>query len=95
MPDSWRIQSVLIVKKHRSREKAKELARRIVRKLEEPGRGGYPSIKRADEGDEYWHVRVRDPSRFSKVRTIDESDGRVKAAREISKGAKLKVGQLG
>lgn len=96
MADEWAIQSVLIKQRYRSPQEARRLAKKIVRDLEDGGRGGYPSIKEVDEGDEYYHVEVRQEWRFSKIRTLTDPDeyGRVKAAQEISKGAGLKVGKL-
>lgn len=93
----WAIQAVLIKKAGKSPAKARDLAERIVRKIEPPGRGGYPSAIKVDvpETGTYYHVRIRRPWTFSTVRTLTNPshDSRVKAARTISKGAGLKVGK--
>lgn len=50
-------------------------------------------VNRVDTGERYFHVRVRDPSRFSKVRTLtDASYGRVQAARSCGAHG-VKVGK--
>lgn len=96
MSDDWKIQSVLIEQQYRSREQAEDLATRILEKIEEPGRGGYPETKDIERGDEYYHVEIRQDWRFDKIRTLTDRDeyGRVKAAQSVSKGAGLKVGRV-
>lgn len=52
-----------------------------------------PSVKKVETGDRFYHVRIRDPSRFTEVRTLTNArDGRVRAARSCNAHG-LKVGR--
>ncbi len=44
-----------------------------------------------DVGDEYYHIRQRDPDRYSKVRIPDWAE---EVAESISKNAQVKMGKL-
>jgi len=49
-----------------------------------------PKLKQIDEGDEYYHVRFRQPYRFDKVRIPNWAE---RVAQSISKDSKVKMGR--
>lgn len=52
-----------------------------------------PSVKKVERKGGFYHVRIRDPSRFTRIRTLtNTSDGRVRAARSC-RAHGVKVGK--
>ena len=52
-----------------------------------------PKVKKVTPKDEYYHVRLRRPNRFSSIRTLPTDDSRTRKARQISKGARVRIGK--
>jgi hypothetical protein len=49
-----------------------------------------PSVQTIEEGDEYRHVRFRDPDDFDEIRTPDWAEN---AANSVSSGAEVRTGK--
>jgi len=49
-----------------------------------------PSVKDVETGEEYIHVRFRDPDEFDEIRTPDWAE---KPARSVSEGSEVRMGQ--
>jgi hypothetical protein len=49
-----------------------------------------PTVRTVDEGDDYKHVRFRDPDDFETIRTPDWAEN---AARSVSEGAEVRTGK--
>ena len=49
-----------------------------------------PSVTDVEKGDEFIHVRFRDPDLFKEIRTPDWAS---RAARSISEGAEVRTGE--
>lgn len=49
-----------------------------------------PKIKEVERGDEFIHVRFRDPDEFDEIRTPDWAGN---AARSVSEGAEVRMGR--
>ena len=52
-----------------------------------------PQIKKVETKRSYHHVTFRYAGQFETLRTLPDGDGRTKAARTISKGAKVRTGR--
>lgn len=50
----------------------------------------HPKIERIDVGNEYYHVRIRNPHKFSRIRLPDYAE---RLASSISKDSKVKMGK--
>ena len=48
-----------------------------------------PDVQTVEAGDDYYHVRFRDPDRFSEIRTPDWAE---EAAESVSRGAEVRTG---
>lgn len=48
-----------------------------------------PSVQSVDKGDDYYHVRYRDPDEFSDIRTPDWA---AKAAGSVVDGSEVRMG---
>lgn len=48
-----------------------------------------PDVQEVDEGDDYIHVRFRDPDDFDEIRTPDWANN---AAESVSEGAEVRTG---
>lgn len=48
-------------------------------------------VNTVEEGDEYYHVRFRDPDNFSEIRTPDWAE---EAANSVSQNAEVRTGKL-
>jgi hypothetical protein len=49
-----------------------------------------PSVQTVDEGDDYIHVRFRDPDDFDQIRTPDWAEN---AAESVPEGAEVRTGK--
>ena len=49
-----------------------------------------PSVQSVEEGDEYYHVRYRDPDDYDTIRTPDWAQN---AASSVSEGAEVRTGK--
>ncbi|MDS0295425.1 hypothetical protein [Halogeometricum luteum] len=49
-----------------------------------------PNVETVEAGDDYYHVRFRDPDDFDDVRTPDWAEN---AAESVSEGAEVRMGQ--
>lgn len=50
----------------------------------------HPDVETVEAGDEFFHVRFRDPDEFDEIRTPDWA---ANAARSISDGAEVRMGR--
>lgn len=48
------------------------------------------SVNEVEEGDDYYHVRFRDPDEFDEIRTPDWAD---KASDSVSEGSEVRMGK--
>ncbi|QLG62531.1 hypothetical protein [Halorarum salinum] len=48
-----------------------------------------PSVEEVEEGDDYYHVRFRDPDEFDEIRTPDWAD---KPAGSVVEGSEVRTG---
>lgn len=51
-----------------------------------------PSVETVESGDDYYHVRFRDPDDFDDIRTPDWAKN---AAESVSEGAEVRMGSNG
>jgi len=49
-----------------------------------------PSVQAVEEGDDYYHVRFRDPDEFDDIRTPDWVD---EPAQSVSEGSEVRTGK--
>ncbi|WP_135820366.1 hypothetical protein [Halostella litorea] len=49
-----------------------------------------PSVEAVEEGDDYYHVRFRDPDEFDEIRTPDWAD---EASDSVSEGSEVRTGK--
>ncbi|WP_121821815.1 hypothetical protein [Halostella salina] len=49
-----------------------------------------PSVQTVEEGDDYYHVRFRDPDEFDEIRTPDWAD---EASDSVSEGSEVRTGK--
>jgi len=49
-----------------------------------------PSVQAVEEGDDYYHVRFRDPDEFDDIRTPDWAD---EPAQSVSEGSEVRTGK--
>ncbi|WP_123619921.1 hypothetical protein [Halorubrum sp. CSM-61] len=49
-----------------------------------------PESEAVEEGDEYYHVRYRDPDRFDEIRTPDWAD---RVSGSVSEGSEVRMGK--
>lgn len=50
-----------------------------------------PSVDTVEEGDDYYHVRFRDPDDFDTIRTPDWAE---EAASSVDEGSEVRTGKL-